>query len=82
MKTLTPAANSANFFELNPLLVGLGQDQAAIVTEPTAACKPAESSSTALWKSGSQAKHGLETIAWVLLGMSGVVVLLLSFWGL
>ncbi len=81
MKTLTPAANSANFFELNPLLVGLGQDQAAIVTEPTAACKPAESSSAALWKSGAQARHGVETIAWMLLGMSGFVVLLLSFWG-
>jgi hypothetical protein len=79
MNTLTPASKGANFFELNPVLVALGQDQAAIVTEPAVARKPAQLTSSQLLRKGWQAKHHFEEIAWVILGLSGFVVLVLSF---
>jgi hypothetical protein len=79
MNTLTPASKSANFFELNQVLVALGQDQAAIVTQAPVTAKPAPLTSSKLLRQGWQAKHRVEDIAWVILGLSGFVVLVLSF---
>ena len=79
MNTLTPATKSTNFFGLNPGLVALGQDQAAIVTEAPVVRKPVEETPSKLLRKGWQAKHRVEDIAWVILGLSGFVVLVLSF---
>jgi hypothetical protein len=82
MKTLSTTASSVNFFDANPLLVALGQDQAAIAAAPPAVSEPAKKTGTALLTSRSPAKYLVEEIAWVVLGLSGVGILVLSFWGL
>jgi len=82
MKTLSTTASSTNFFDANPLLVALGQDQAAIAAAPRAVSKPAKKTRTARLNYRSPAKHLVEDIAWLVLGLSGVGILVLSFWGL